>query len=87
MDLNAFYVIQYLHICFGLKNHLYERHFFFFFFFFAPVRLDQKKKKKKDNIIAAAEMVKWFNKAFSVPSHSMKLSQHTALQYRLITRE
>lgn len=58
-------------------------------YFFTPVRLDQKKKKKKnfDNIIAAVEMVKWFNKAFSVPSHSMKLPQHIALQYRLITRE
>lgn len=32
-------------------------------------------------------MVKWFNKTFSVPSHSMKLSQYIALQYRLITRE
>lgn len=82
MDLNAFYGIQYLHICFGLKNYLDERHFLFLFFYTNEVR-----KKKKDSIIAAVEMVKWFNKAFSVPSHSMKLSQHIALQYRLITRE
>lgn len=55
-------------------------------YFFKPERLD-KKKKNKDNIIAAVEIGKWFNKAFSVPSHSMKLSQHLALQNRLITRE
>lgn len=84
MDLSVFYVIQYLHICFGLKNFLYERHFFVLFFYTSEVR---QKKKSFDNVIAAVEMVKCFNKDFSVPSHCMKLSQHIALQYRLITRE
>lgn len=83
MYLTAFYVIKYLHICCGLKNYLYEKHFFFLFFVTSEVR----QKKKIENITAAVEMVKWFNKAFSVPSHSMKLSQHIALQYRVTTKE
>lgn len=55
-----------------------------FSYFLSPVRSD---KKKIENITAAVEMSKWFNKAFSVPSHSMKLSQHIALQYRVTTKE
>lgn len=53
MDLNAFYGIQYLHICFGLKNYLDERHFLFLFFYTNEVR-----KKKKT---VSLQLWKWLN--------------------------
>lgn len=52
MDLNAFYGIQYLHICFGLKNYLDERHFLFLFFYTNEVR-----KKKTVSL----QLWKWLN--------------------------